>query len=190
MRRSRRILLGMVSVLALLYAAYYLWFEHLGNFHTVTPGVLYRSGQLDPERFRELARRHEIRSVLNLRGASPGADWWERQTAVARELGIRHYDVGIRARFEPAPEKIDEILKVFESAPRPLLIHCRAGADRTSLAVAMWKMAVEGEGKAEAQRQMSILYGHIPFGQAAPMTHFFERWSAARSPEIPPPPQP
>lgn len=177
MRRSHRILLGVLGVLALLYAAYYTWFEYLGNFHTVTPGVLYRSGQLSPERFEKLAERHGIRSVLNLQGATPGAAWWDDQVAVARKLGIVHYDVGIRARFDPPPERIEEILQVFVEAPRPLLIHCRAGADRTSLAVAMWRMAVEGADKADARRQMSIVYGHIPFGQAAPMSRFFDRWS-------------
>ncbi len=175
-KKATKIVLSVLAVLLLLYGAYLWQFEIRGNVHAVTPGEVYRSGQLSAARLKEVVAEHGIRSVLNLRGATPGESWYDDEMRVSRELGLTHYDVGIRARFEPPPERVAAILEVFKNAPRPLLIHCRAGADRAGLVSAMWKVVMEGQSKDEAAGQLSVKYGHLPFGQAAPMDTFFDRW--------------
>jgi len=49
----------------------------------------------------------------------------------------------------------------MRDAPKPLLIHCKAGADRTGLASALYLGALEHQTRETAGWQLSILYGHI-----------------------------
>lgn len=55
----------------------------------------------------------------------------------------------------------------------------RGSADRSGLVAAMWKVIVDREPKSEAEKQISILYGHIPIGKTSAMDRFFERWIPA-----------
>jgi len=87
-----------------------------------------------------------------------------------------HYDVSLSAYSEPIEEDVRKLMTVFRSAPRPILIHCEGGADRSGLVSAMWKVVVDGEPKSEAEKQLFLLYGHIPFGKAHVMDRFFREW--------------
>ena len=54
-------------------------------------------------------------------------------------------------------------------APRPILIHCRSGADRTGLASVVYLARVAHADEETAERQLSIRYGHfaVPFFSSA-----------------------
>jgi hypothetical protein len=58
------------------------------------------------------------------------------------------------------------------------LIHCFAGADRTGLVAAMWKVIVDKKLKTEAEKQLSIFFGHLLLGKTATMDRFFESWNS------------
>ncbi|MFH1903810.1 MAG: protein tyrosine phosphatase, partial [Candidatus Omnitrophota bacterium] len=57
-----------VSILILVAGATYLHFDRTGNFRTVSPGRVYRSGQLTEKQLAGYAEKYGIRSILNLRG--------------------------------------------------------------------------------------------------------------------------
>jgi protein tyrosine/serine phosphatase len=57
--------------------------------------------------------------------------------------------------------EVRALLQVMRDAPKPLLIHCRAGADRTGIAAALFLAGIEGRPEAAAERHLSILYGHV-----------------------------
>src|SRR5262249_12733406 len=42
--------------------------------------------------------------------------------------------------IEPQSEKLNKILDDIDAAPKPVLIHCTHGEDRTGLIVALYKM--------------------------------------------------
>ncbi|WP_219928901.1 tyrosine-protein phosphatase [Palleronia abyssalis] len=52
-------------------------------------------------------------------------------------------------------------MQVIRDAPKPLLIHCRGGADRTGLTCALYVAGIDGRGEDAAEAQLSISYGHI-----------------------------
>src|SRR5262249_44146427 len=63
----------------------------------------------------------------------------------------------------------DRLLQYFDTIKgesAPVLIHCSAGSDRTGAASAIWRMAVAGEEKAAASKELSLRYGH--FSAATP----------------------
>lgn len=141
------------------------------NFHEVESGVLYRSAALSPHTLAKKIRTHKIKTVINLRGAHPTKKWWRREHEVLTRLGVRFENIALDGRKLPPPEAITGLLHLFKTAPRPLLVHCQAGAERTGLAVALWHITQHGMEKKEALRSLSDNYGH--FSSLFPLMRFF-----------------
>jgi protein tyrosine/serine phosphatase len=154
--------------------------EVWGNFHPITPGEAYRSAELDRDDLEYYIRKYNIKSILNLQGHRTGDHHYRDEVAVCRELDLAHFVLSLSAGTKPSAELVDELLNIFEVAPRPILIHCKFGADRTGLAAAMWKVIVDGEEKRLASRQLSIRYFHLPFGAATAMDESFQEWEPNR----------
>ena len=174
----RRLLL-IAFILALVPAAHIANILVHGNFEPITEGEAYRSGQINKGRLEQYLRDYRIKSVLNLRGGNSGADWYEDEIAVCSRLSVRHYDLAMNSTGKPDPDVLVKLMNIFREAPRPILIHCRSGSDRTGLAAALWKVVVDGEQKSVAKKQLSILYGHFPVGQTSVLDDFFEEWDPA-----------
>lgn len=132
------------------------------NFHVVTAGVLYRSKQLSGKQFDRYIRDLGIKTVINLRGASAGSSWYDEELAVTTRNNAVHYDFQLSAvRYVP-PSRLDSIMRIAAACPRPILVHCKGGADRTGLFCSAWRLTVEGQPKDKAARQLTFLYGHVP----------------------------
>ncbi|MDD5021608.1 MAG: tyrosine-protein phosphatase [Endomicrobiaceae bacterium] len=145
-----------------------------GNFHTITIKQAYRSKQLSKKQFEHYIKKYDIKSILNLRGSEPGIQWYEDEIAVSKAYGVEHYDLEIHAMELPDDKDMTEIINILKSAQRPILIHCLGGADRSGLVSAIWKIVIEKESKEKASKQLSVFYGHMPFGRARAM----DRWLA------------
>jgi protein tyrosine/serine phosphatase len=156
------------------YAAYIL---ETGNFHTITPGEAYRTAQLSGSKLSQYIEAYHIKSVMNLRGQNPEKEWYENEIRTCKKYGIEHYDLALSSTHEPNIKAIKKMLEIFTSAPRPILIHCQYGADRSGLVAAMWKVIVDKEPKSEAKKQLSVWYGHVPFKGRDAMDRFFEEWN-------------
>jgi undecaprenyl-diphosphatase len=153
------------------------WYlEEQGNFHPITPGEAYRSAQLDEDELEYYLNKFKIRSIINLRGKHIGELWYEEERRICKRLGVKHYDFRLSANKVPCLKKINKLLKLFQTAPRPVLIHCRAGADRSGLAAALWKIAIDGAPIWVAKKQLSIRYGHLPFGPTQVLDGFLDQW--------------
>lgn len=156
-----RLLLAGLLTLGVI-GAYLAYLQLSGNFSPVIEGELYRSNQPTPERLQSYVERHKIRTIINLRGENAGRGWYDREVATARELGIVHIDFGISARKELTRAKAEELIDLMRDAPKPLLIHCNAGADRSGLASALYLAALAGKSEAVAEQQLSLYFGHLP----------------------------
>lgn len=176
--RKRRVLILFVVAIPVSLVGYIGYLLVTGNFHPITNGEAYRSGQLSSDLLEKYAREYHIRSILNLRGKNSGRSWYVEEVKEAGKLKIAHYDIALSAGKQPDHEELEEILKVFREAPRPILIHCQSGADRSGLVSAMWKVYVDRKPRAEAELQLSIWYGHLSVGKTRAMDRFFDAWSA------------
>lgn len=143
--------------------AYWGAIQYQGNFHAVQEGTFYRSAQLSNDELRNAIREHKIRSILNLRGAHPGQAWYEEEIAVSQALGVAHYDYGLSAHRFVTEQQIAEVLGIIRDAPKPLLVHCKSGADRAGLVSALYRFAGEGVSADQADRELSLVYGHFPY---------------------------
>jgi protein tyrosine/serine phosphatase len=163
LRRTLQVLLVAVAVPIASFGGYCGALIYSGNLHAVTDGVLYRSAQLSKEQFAASIRQYHVKSVLNLRGAHPHEAWWEDEVAATQENGAAHYDIALSSKRFVGEEQAERVLALIRDAPKPLLIHCRSGADRTGLVAALYRYAVEHADPAEADKQLSIAYGHFPY---------------------------
>lgn len=62
---------------------------------------------------------------------------------------------------ELTPQRADEIVAILKNAPKPILIHCKAGADRTGLVSLLYSTRIAGLPEESSEWQLSWLYGHI-----------------------------
>jgi protein tyrosine/serine phosphatase len=161
--RSIKIGIVAVGLTAGSCGAYWGAIQYQGNFHTVEEGAFYRSAQLSKDELQTVIREHEIRSVLNLRGAHPGQPWYEEELAASRALGVAHYDYALSAHRFVTTQQISEVLGIVRDAPKPLLVHCKSGADRTGLVSALYRFTGEGVSADQADRELSLVYGHFPY---------------------------
>jgi protein tyrosine/serine phosphatase len=134
-----------------------------GNFHTVVVDQAYRSGQLDDEQLSRYIKRYKIRSIVNLRGPNTGSQWYQDELRISDQLGVVHHDFAISASQEVSDEDLDAILGLMRTMPKPILIHCRSGADRTSLIAALYQYSIDHRKADEASGQLSMMYGHLPY---------------------------
>jgi protein tyrosine/serine phosphatase len=149
-----------------------------GNFHTVLEGEVYRSAQITPAALAEYHETYGIKSVLNLRGAKPGQDWYDAEVAEAARLGITHVDFPMSASQEMDVARQKALIALMRAMPKPLLVHCRHGSDRTGLAMALYLAGIHGSDEARAEGQLSLWYGHfaVPYlSDAYPMDQSWER---------------
>ena len=137
--------------------------QYEGNLHAVNAGILYRSAQLSKAETRWAVREYGIKSVLNLRGANAGSPWYDDEIAASGELDLAHFDYPLSAKRFVTGREIAEILDIVRKAPKPLLIHCKSGADRSGLVAALYRFAETGASAAEADRELSLVYGHFPY---------------------------
>ncbi len=176
--RSRRLMngIGALGILALLAGSFLTFLKLSGNFHPVIEAELYRSAQPTGEEVARYAKEHGIRSVINLRGPNFGRTWYDAEVSATRSLGIAHYDFRIPKKRDLSQAEAEELVTLMRRAEKPLLIHCDEGADRSSLASALYLAAVAKQGEEKAEDQMSFWYGHlsIPVTAAYRMDETFE----------------
>ncbi|MFC1765677.1 tyrosine-protein phosphatase [Planctomycetota bacterium] len=109
-----------------------------GFFIAVVPGEIYRSGKPDLEDIPKLVQKYGIKTVVNLRGhRAPGV---AEETEVVTGLGIAIEHVDLSAYRLMRSDRLLKLIRILETAERPLLIHCNHGVDRsgTASAIAAW----------------------------------------------------
>jgi protein tyrosine/serine phosphatase len=161
--RSLKIAAVAVGLTAASIGGYWGILQYEGNLHAVSAGILYRSAQLNKTETRLAAREYGIKSVLNLRGAHAGEGWYDDEIEAAGELGLAHFDYPLSAKRFVSSQEIADILEIVRRAPKPLLIHCKSGADRSGLVAALYRFAETGASAQEADRELSLVYGHFPY---------------------------
>ena len=132
------------------------------NQHEVVPGLLYRSAQLPAGEFVSLAKQTGLRTVINLRGENVGRDWYDAQYRAAKELGVGFLNYRMSAYRELTVEQMTELAQMLRDAPKPVLIHCGSGSDRSGLACALLLLEAGHPPEAVAH-QLSLRFGHFPY---------------------------
>ncbi|MFK0161068.1 dual specificity protein phosphatase family protein [Rhizobium sp. NPDC090279] len=153
--------LGIIGFIGASCGAYAGFLQITGNFHSVIDGQFYRSAQPTSEDLASYVRTHGIKTVINLRGKHPGSAWYDNEVKSAQELGLTHIDFSMSASKAVSANKAERLVELMASAPKPILIHCLSGSDRSGLAAALYVRKIAGLDEASARSQLSFYYGHI-----------------------------
>ncbi len=159
--RPVKIFGGLILLTGLTLAGYVGYLQFTGNFHTVVAGQFYRSAQPSPSQLERYIREHGIKTVINLRGDSGHAKWWAEEVAVSERLGVEHIDFGMSASRILTTEKAERLVAIMRDAPKPILVHCLSGADRTGLASVLYSQQIANVKEDVAERQLSFAFGHV-----------------------------
>ena len=122
----------------------------LYNFRWVREGEAARSSQAHFGGLMRLMKRHGLGAIINLRGENSDLSWWHYEKRVCAALGARHFDTMLDSRKLPTRPMLVCLMEAFDQAPRPFLLKCSGGQDRTGLAAALYLIHREGWGACEA----------------------------------------
>ena len=105
----------------------------------------YRSEQPTRRGFEEI-RDKGIKTIIDLRFGHSDAALIEGLDLVLIHVGMTAWDF--------SEDDIVRALKAIESAPKPVLVHCQYGSDRTGVVMAMYRIVYLNWPKEEALAEM------------------------------------
>ncbi len=143
------------------------------NLHEVAPGF-YRSAQPVPHQLERFARNGG-RTVVYLRGGREHGSW-QLEQEVCERLGLKLEEFVVRSRGAPEREEMLGARAFFARLEKPVLVHCKSGADRAGFTAALYKLLVENVSADEALKQLSWRYGHFRHARTGVLDAFFERY--------------
>ncbi|MGR3436826.1 MAG: fused DSP-PTPase phosphatase/NAD kinase-like protein [Shimia sp.] len=148
------------------------------NEAEVSPGI-WRSNQPGPLRIRGW-RRRGLRTILTLRGTVRPEPFRVLMGEAAAKGRIEIHDIPMGARAASPTASLLRAFRVLRTAPRPLLFHCKSGADRTGLVAAFWVLH-EGGSDDAARAQLSMRHMHLrDHGKPGVLDHILEAYLARR----------
>jgi protein tyrosine/serine phosphatase len=142
----------------------------LYNFHWVVPGEAARAAQAWAGGLKSFLQRRGIRAIINLRGRNDDLSWWRGETGAARDLGAHHFDAMLDSRKLPTRAMLTTLMDAFDAAPRPFMLKCSGGQDRTSFAAALYLIHRGGWSAYDAAAAQYARFPYLHF----PKRH--QRW--------------
>ncbi len=131
---------------------YYKTYALDSNFAVVIPGKVYRSGQPRPEQLKSWVDEYHIRTIVNLRGNN--ADDCKKEAVQAATLNVVDVPIALSARRPVTKGELAQVIKALDESPPPLLLHCRAGNDRSGFAAMLAVLALGQADYATARKQL------------------------------------
>ena len=144
------------------------------NFYEIADGV-YRANQPSPSHLKSY-KKLGIRSVLSLRGrAKQSYDLFEDHYCNLLDLNLVYAPTS--SSSAPKPERLINIINIMRDLPKPLVVHCKSGADRAGLVSALYLIAEKKRSVEEAKKHLSLKYLHLDFTKTGILDYFFNVFS-------------
>lgn len=137
------------------------------------PGV-YRSNQPSPRTLKRLAD-NGVETIVSLRGRGSNGPYLLEEEA-CRLYGLKLEVVRMKSKKPPTIVRIRALKAIIESNEKPLLFHCKSGADRSGLAAALYLLITETGSIQDAKAQLSLRYLHIKQARTGILDHFLEMY--------------
>ena len=146
------------------------------RFSPVVENQIYRSAQLSVSRLDTIIRDHGIRTIIALLGPEKGAPWYENEKALAAKRQVQLLNIGFGSHELPQYNRLNQLVDALLSAPRPILLHCYRGADRTGMASAIALILNSDPSLETIEKQISWRFGVVPYSNSIGVM-FFNRYS-------------
>lgn len=127
------------------------------NFCVVRPGVLWRA-EAPTRTDAQWLVEHGIGTIVSLeldvRHSFESVRLDPAQTRTVVYYRVRDFSAIQVLTHQHLDEHVAEVLAIIEKAPKPVLINCRAGVDRTGVIAAAYRMLVQGWSAKQAVADM------------------------------------
>ncbi|QTS84092.1 tyrosine-protein phosphatase [Coxiella endosymbiont of Amblyomma nuttalli] len=157
-KRNWLIWFGIVTSSLLLLLSFfgidYLWWRN--TVHAVIKQKIYRSGQLNFQQLKEIIQEKHIKTIINLRGAQPCRKWYWNELRLAKVMRVKYFNLPLPSCNLPSQKRLKELVSLLLYAPKPILIHCLGGADRSGFASAVAMTLEQNAPFSKSQQQFSI----------------------------------
>ena len=132
------------------------------KFGVVEEGQITRSGRMTPATMRKLYNRTHVKTMIDLGMYKTGTPDEIAAQKTADELGITRHRLFLKGDATGNPNYYVHALRLMTDPDNlPVHIHCNAGAQRTSAAVILYRVIVQGETIPEVYPE-AFNYGHHP----------------------------
>src|SRR5687768_14064086 len=115
------------------------------NWNVVEPGGLYRSGQITRHQIEPTLRRHGIDVIVFLSLDNPDRPDVVAEQRASEELKIERLNYDLNGdgtgKIEQYADAIAEVARARRDG-KQVLVHCHAGAQRTGVLIAAYRMLV------------------------------------------------
>lgn len=116
-------------------------------------------GSCSTVHFQSILLELGIRSAVDLRRS--GSSDQENSAIDFGCLGIEYHNIHLRSSDLPHPEALQKFIEVLEQAPRPLLLYCKRGKDKTGFGSALYRHLICNDPIELAWQQLRFIpYGH------------------------------
>lgn len=144
------------------------------NLHRISP-EMWRANQPSPEHIARYVRDMNIRTIINLRGAS-AKGYYVLEREACERLGVALVDFQVFSRDMPAPATVLAAKTLFDTIAYPALMHCKSGADRAGLMSVLYRHFRMGDSIETATKQLSLKYLHVREGKTGILDFFFHAY--------------
>jgi protein tyrosine phosphatase (PTP) superfamily phosphohydrolase (DUF442 family) len=158
------------------------WFDHgflrryWTNMFEIAPGV-WRSNHPTAARFTALAQQG-IQTIITLRG-NRTTPWALLENEACTRLELRLETVALRSQRAPSRHNLQTLIDLFRSVEKPVLFHCKSGADRTGLASVIYLLVIEKHPLAQARKMLSWRYVHLSWTKAGVLDMLLDDFAAS-----------
>jgi protein tyrosine phosphatase (PTP) superfamily phosphohydrolase (DUF442 family) len=163
------------------------WFDHgflrryWTNMFEIAPGV-WRSNHPTAARFTALAQQG-IQTIITLRG-NRTTPWALLENEACTRLGLRLETLALRSQRAPSRHDLQTLIELFRSVGKPVLFHCKSGADRTGLASVIFLLVIEKQPLAQARKMLSWRYAHLSCTKAGVLDMLLDDFAASAGPDF------
>lgn len=139
-------------------AGYWLMaFIIFANFREIQAGKIYRSAQPSEKQLKKWLGKYKIKTILNLRG--DGLKITKQEEQIAQKANVKMFSFGLSSSKIPDRKTLTELMQVLKTSELPILIHCRAGVDRSGTISTIAAMAISNADYKTAKWQ-----SYVPIG--------------------------
>lgn len=151
------------------------------NLHRISD-EMYRANQPSPEHIARYAKELGLKTIINLRGASPKGYYLLEKEACERN-GIALVDFQVFSREAPSREAVLAARDLFQTIAYPALMHCKSGADRAGIMSVLYQHFRKGQTIEQAVEQLSQKYLHVKAGKTGVLDFVFETYLVEGKPK-------
>lgn len=144
------------------------------NLYEIAPGV-YRGAQPTMGQLKKLRDKLGIKTIINLKNDNRKSAYFLFEEERCKELGLKLVNVGISSRSLPSTQQLIEYKKVLEEEmEKPVLIHCKAGADRTSNFCTLYQYFIEKRKMKDTNQLKFFPYGYMKTSGAGVLRYYYD----------------